>query len=299
MRPYVDKIYKMTTNETIADRLNSELNSLTRAERQLAHHILENYPVSGLGSITSIAQSAGVSTPTVARMVQKLGYKGFPAFKAELRRELQEKLFDPIERRDTWADRAPDSHILNRFTEAATENIRSSLAQIPAETFDSCVELLADPNRRIHIAGGRVTGALAEYFFLHMQMVRDGVVHVKATASSWPHYLLDVQKGDIMVMFDIRRYETGTLKLAEMAIEKGADIVLFTDQWRSPIHKLSTLCFATRTIVPSAWDSSITSMLLIETLIAAVQDKCWGTSRSRVEALEEIFDRTGFFRKFT
>lgn len=295
----VDKIYKMNSDETIADRLNRQLSSLTRAERQLAHFMLENYPVSGLGSITAIARSAGVSTPTVARMVQKLGFKGFPAFKAELRRELQEKISDPIERRETWAGKAPDSHILNRFTEAATENIRGSLAQVPAETFDECVELLADTDRRIHIAGGRVTGALAEYLFLHLQMVRDGVVHIKATANSWPHYLLDVQPGHIMVIFDIRRYENGTLKLAEMAREKGADIVLFTDQWRSPIHKLSRLCFATRTTVPSAWDSSIATLLLIETLIAAVQEKRWGTSRSRVEALEEMFDRTRLFRKFT
>lgn len=284
---------------TIADRLQRELNGLTRAERQLAHFLLENYPVSGLASITSVAQNAGVSTPTVARMVQKLGFKGFPAFKSELRQELQAKISDPIARRDTWVGKAPDSHILNRFTEAVTDNIRASLAQLPADSFDQCVELLADPQRRIHIAGGRITEALAEYLFLHMQMVRDGVVHIKTSANAWPHYLLDVRDDDILVVLDIRRYENSTLRLAEMAREKGARIILFTDQWRSPIHKIAQLCFATRTTVPSAWDSSITTMLLIETLIAAVQEKSWGTSRSRVEALEVMFDKTGFFRKFT
>ena len=48
---------------------------LTRAEKQLAESLLDNYPVSGLGSITTIAENAGVSTPTVVRMVQKLGFK--------------------------------------------------------------------------------------------------------------------------------------------------------------------------------------------------------------------------------
>lgn len=283
---------------TIADRLQREIDTLTRAERQLAHSILENYPVSGLGSITSVARAAGVSTPTVARMVQKLGFKGFPGFKAELRSELQAKISDPIERRNTWVDKAPDSHILNRFTEAAIDNIRASLAQFSAETFDNSVDLLADPRHSVHIVGGRVTQALAEYFFLHMQMVRESVSHIHATANAWPHYLLDVHEHDTMVIFDIRRYENSTLKLAEMARENGAEIILFTDQWRSPIHKFSKLCFATRTTVPSAWDSSITTMLLVESLIAAVQEKSWATSKGRVEALENMFDRTGFFRKF-
>ncbi len=284
---------------TIAEKLQREIDTLTRAERQLAHSILENYPVSGLGSITSVARSAGVSTPTVARMVQKLGYSGFPGFKAELRRELQAKISDPIERRDTWVDKAPDSHILNRFTEAAIDNIRASLAQFSPETFDRCVKLLGDPAHAVHIVGGRITQALAEYLFLHMQMVRENVSHIHATANAWPHYLLDVHTGDTMVIFDIRRYENSTLKLAEMAREKGARIVLFTDQWRSPIHKFAELCFATRTTVPSAWDSSITTLLLVETIIAAVQEKGWGASKNRVKALEEMFDRTGFFRKFT
>lgn len=67
----------MTTPEsTIAEKLQTKFDSLTRAERQLANSLLDNYPVSGLASITTVAQNAEVSTPTVARMVQKLGFKG-------------------------------------------------------------------------------------------------------------------------------------------------------------------------------------------------------------------------------
>jgi len=68
----------MVDNKTVAERLRSSSDRLTRAERQLSDLILENYTVSGLGTITTVAKAAQVSTPTAARMVQKLGYKGFP-----------------------------------------------------------------------------------------------------------------------------------------------------------------------------------------------------------------------------
>ena len=61
---------------SISERLQDRFDSLTRAERQLVAVITENYPVSGLGSITSLAERAQVSTPTVARLVQKIGFKG-------------------------------------------------------------------------------------------------------------------------------------------------------------------------------------------------------------------------------
>jgi len=285
--------------DTIEERLQNFFDVLTRAERQLADSILQNYPVSGLGTITTVAENAGVSTPTVARMVQKLGYKGFPEFQANLRQELDAKISNPIAKHESWVEKAPDGHILNRFTDAVVGNIRQSLAQIETETFDQSCKLMADRRRAIYVVGGRITRALADYFFLHMQVIRPGVTHIQSNSNTWPHYLLDVEEGDVLVIFDVRRYENSTLKLAEMAVERGAKIILFTDQWRSPVNKYADHCFSCRIAVPSAWDSSVAILLLLETVIASVQEGMWSDTRSRMESLEDMFDRTRMFRKFT
>lgn len=286
-------------NLTIADRIQARLDTLTRAERQLAHAILENYPASGLGPIASLAQDADVSTPTVARMVQKLGFKGYPEFQADLREELKAKVTGPIAKHDTWAEGAPEGHMLNRFTEAVIDNIRHSLGQISPADFDAACALLANTDARLHIVGGRITHTMAEYLFLHMQMIRPDVIHIQSTSNAWPHYLLDVKDGDTFVIFDVRRYEANTLKLAEMAKARGARIILFTDQWRSPIHSLADICFSSRIVVPSAWDSAATTLLLVETVIAAVQDLSWAETKDRMQTLEDMFDQTKLFRKFT
>ena len=89
-----------TAAHTVADAINQAFHSLTRAERQLANKILENHPVSGLGTITQIAEKSGVSPPTIVRMVKKLGFKGFPEFQTELRRELEAKITGPIAKHD-------------------------------------------------------------------------------------------------------------------------------------------------------------------------------------------------------
>ena len=284
---------------TISDRIQQKLDELTRAERQLAHSILENYPASGLGPLTALAKGANVSAPTVARMVQKLGYKGYPEFQAELREELKAKAKNPIAKHDAWAEGAPSGHMLNRFTEAVIENIRQTLGQIDPDQFDAACEMVAAPESRVYIVGGRITHTLAEYLFLHMQVIRPEVVHIQSTSNGWPHYLLDVKEGDVFVIFDLRRYENNTLKLAEMAHKKGARLILFTDQWRSPVDRISDITFSGRIVVPSAWDSNVTSMLLIESMISTVQNLCWGDTKDRAEALEEMFDQTKLFRKFT
>lgn len=284
---------------TISDRIHGKLDTLTRAERQLAHSILENYPVSGLGPLAAVAKDAGVSVPTVARMVQKLGFGGYPEFQTELREELKARVKNPIARHDTWTEGAPSEHMLNRFTDAVIENIRHTLAQIDPAVFDAACALVADTGRHLHVVGGRITHTMAEYLFLHLQVIRPRITHIQSTSNAWPHYLLDVEPGDVFVLFDMRRYENNTLKLAEMAHAKGAKLILFTDQWRSPVHPLADITFSGRTGAPSAWDSAATTLLLVETMIAAVQNLDWSDTKDRMVALEEMFDQTRLFRKFT
>lgn len=284
---------------TISDRIQHKLDDLTRAERQLALSILENYPASGLGTLSALAKDADVSVPTVARMVQKLGYKGYPEFQAELREELRAKAKSPIAKHDTWAEAAPLGHMLNRFTDAVIDNIRHTLGQIDPVSFDAACALAGDADRHLYIVGGRITHTMAEYLFLHMQVIRPNLTHVQSTSNSWPHYLLNASEGDVFIIFDVRRYENNTLKLAEMAHARGAKIILFTDQWRSPVHQLAEHSFSNRIVVPSAWDSAATTMLLVETMIASVQDLHWEGTKERMEELEDMFDQTRLFRKFT
>ncbi len=286
-------------SETIAERMARLAPRLTRAERQLAASLMENYPVSGMGSITQVAQKAAVSTPTVARMVQKLGYSGFPEFQAELRRELEEKISNPIAKHETWARGAPEAHMLNRFAGAVSDNMRQSLAQLDPAMFDACADLVADGERGVFVAGGRITRALADYAFLHLQVIRPGVTLIQSISNAWPHYVLDMKEGDVLILFDVRRYENATLKLAELARERGVRIVLFTDQWQSPVGGAAEFVFSSRIDVPSAWDSMAVPLLLVEILLAAVQERTWDATRRRMERLEDMFDRTRLFRKFT
>ncbi len=271
---------------------------MTPTERQLLNTLLDDYPIAGLGSITELAQVASVSTTTVARMLQKIGFDGFPQFQAALRAELKEMISDPIAKRDVWKADLPEEHILNRYSRQGLENQRRSLDEIDPQDFDNLCRLLSDPERTIFVSGGRITGTLARYLYLHLQMIRP---HVRLVASggSWPHDLLDVQADDVVIAFDVRRYENSTLQLTQMCRDKGAEIVLFTDQWRSPIHRIATHVFAGRIVVPSAWDSCLPLLMLAECTIAAVQEMLWETVRERTDALEAAFDRTKLFRKFT
>jgi DNA-binding MurR/RpiR family transcriptional regulator len=282
---------------TVSDVINAHFSVLTRAEKQLAATLLDNYPVSGLGSITTVAENAGVSTPTVARMVQKIGFRGFPDFQQRLHQELEATISNPISKHDRWAANAPGTHILNRFADATMNNMRATLAQLETAEFDGAAAMIADRKRNVYLVGGRITRALADYFFTHLQVIRSGVTQIASNSSSWPHYVLDMKKGDVLIMFDIRRYEQEMETLSRIARERGVEIILFTDQWSSPIAKSARRVFRIQIEAPSAWDSTVVILFAVEALIEAVQSSIWDETRDRMKTLEGLFDSTKLFRK--
>lgn len=283
--------------KTVADVIVAYRDTLTRAEKKLAAMLMENYPVSGLGSITTVADNAGVSTPTVARMVQKLGFKGFPDFQARLHQELEATLSNPIAKHDRWVANAPGAHVLNRFADALNTNLRDTLAGLDTQSFDRASDLIANTDCRLYLLGGRITQALAAYTFTHLQVVRPDVTLIGSGSSAWQHSLLDMKAGDVLMLFDIRRYERDMERLASLARARGVQVILLTDEWASPAAKSASIVFRVQIEAPSAWDSSVVTLFLLEALIEAAQSRMWAGTRERMKTLENLFDDTRLFHK--
>jgi len=283
--------------KTIEEQIRASFDAMTKTERQVASHLMRHYPVAALGSVTQLAKAAEVSSPTVIRLVQKMGFKGYPYFQSAVRAEVEERLVSPLTKHDRWAGGVPDTHILNRFADAVLGNLQATLSQIDHAEFDAVAALMADPSRQIFATGGRITLAMAEYFVTHMKVIRPNVSLMSAVSNAWPPRMLDLKAGDVLLAFDIRRYENNVLQLVEMAAEQGAEVVVITDPWVSPAAAHARYRFSAQIEVPSAWDSTVALQVLIETLMASVQSLTWEETSARMERLEALYARSKFFRK--
>jgi len=281
---------------TIADRLRRHYKDFKPAERKIANRLLENYPMSGLVSITELSKMSQVSTPTVMRTLKRIGFDSFVRFQKALKQELSDTLADPVARHGQWATDAPKEHILNRSAESVLKNLKDTMNQINHRDFNAVVELLSEPQRSIHLVGGRITHAFSDYLGTHLEVIRSGVYKLPLAVSLWSHHLLDMKAGDVLVIFDVRRYEADLLNLAELAHDKGVRLVLFSDQWLSPIAGLAEFSFPVRIEAPSGWDSGVATLFVVEAMINAVECRLWPEAEQRIKELEEAFNRTGRFR---
>jgi len=282
----------------VKDILSDRIEQLTLSERQVASILLTDYPVAGMQSITSLASQANVSTPTVVRLAKKLGFNGFSKMQEALRKEMAARIKKPVSKHDSWIEESSNKHISHQFLDAVLTNLHHTLDRLDQTIFDTVAEILADTTRKIFLVGRRITRSNADYFYNHLQIIRPKVTLLSESSNVWPQYILDMDKNSVLVIFDIRRYEKDLQKLANIVNERGCTIVLFTDQWGSPIGKHTDYCFKSLVEVPSSLDSTMAITFIVEALLAQIQNESWESSRDRIENLEEMFGVTKLFRNF-
>jgi DNA-binding MurR/RpiR family transcriptional regulator len=279
---------------TIAEAIRHRYDGLTPTERKPAQTLLANYPFAGMETVAKFAERAGVSGPTILRLIAKLGYSGYADFQQDLRDELQAQLQSPLTKRPESgggaAIKGRGSDFLREFGHAAIDNIRQTLDVVLRSEFDRVIELLCDTRRPVLLLGGRFTGPVANYLYQHLHTLRPGVQLVSGQEAGWRNHLLDTGRRHVLLVFDIRRYQNDVVNFAEEAAQRGATVVLFTDQWLSPISGVARHMLTSRVTVPSNWDSMVAMFVTVEAIIAQVSAKLWPTARSRVEELDRLLD---------
>jgi DNA-binding MurR/RpiR family transcriptional regulator len=279
-------------SQTIVEKLREGLDGFPATERRVAHQLLAEYPVAGLQSATDLARAVAVSAPTVLRLVGRLGFGSYMDFQRSLRDELSAQLSSPLAKQPHPVRRSRSGEVPlpahAEFSNAILGNLQETFASVPPGEFAGVVQLLSDPRARIHLIGGRFTDALALYLSVQLRILRPGVRHLQEQESNWRDQLLDMGKRDVLVIFDIRRYQPSLQRLAHAAAARQVRIVLLTDQWLSPIVRVATHVLSARIAVPSVWDSSTALMALSEWLLAEVSRQGWDKSRRRIEELEQM-----------
>ena len=278
-----------SSSRSVAALIRNGLGRLTPTEKRPALTLLANYPVAGLETVAQFAARARVSGPTILRLVAKLGFQNYPDFQRALRDELEQRLQTPLAKAPAGSGTpSSEGDFLSTYMRAIVSNIEHSMADVSRGDFEAVVALLADPRRRILLLGGRFTSSLAVHLYLHLRELRPRVQLVEGQTATWAEHLLDLGRGDILIVFDIRRFQDDVVRFAREAADAGVQVVLFTDVWVSPIAAVAAHVFSMRTSMPSSWESFAALSALSEALITRLHAERWNDSRRRMERLETL-----------
>ncbi|WP_157944511.1 MurR/RpiR family transcriptional regulator [Mangrovicella endophytica] len=273
---------------SVKERTLASLPDLSRAENRVAHALLAEYPLAGLETVARFAARAATSGPTILRFIGRIGFSSYAEFQDALRAEVQIQLQSPLARYPAPPPTSDGRDVIRDVAHALRLNMEQLAAGTQRQDFGAVCNRLADPARSVLCLGGRFSWLIATYLFQYLRELRPGVRVVRDMTAAWADDLVDMRAGDVLVVFDFRRYQRDVLDFTRGARALGAEVVLITDLWHSPIAAYADTVIPCSVVLPTAFDSGVGGLAIVELLVAGVVERLGPAARDRIAALEDV-----------
>ncbi len=275
---------------SLRDLLLKSSLALTPSEEKIVQVLLADYPTAGLGTATGLAKRAGVSDPTVVRLAMKLGFHGYPDFQSKLLAEVEARLHSPLLMLETklHGGLAEEDGATNTYLRSVIGCLEKAMVTTPAATYERAAKLVTDPKAPLTLLGGRFSRHLAGMLAGYLTQLRVDVRDLGSLSPPTFDLLIDMDRRDVLVVFDYRRYQNDVVEFARQAAARGTRIILFTDPFLSPIADIAEVTITSPLEAASPYDTLAPALAQMEAFVAHILAGMDDAMRDRIETLERI-----------
>ena len=266
----------------VFDLIAEAANRFTPSERRVAEAIMQDPKIVAFGTVAQLASRSGSSGPTVLRFAAKLGFEGF----VELQASVQEEIADQLRPATQRIRERPPSDVLGRTLAADLDNVRTTLSEVDSTDFRNAVELLSDRRRRVFVLASEISDSAGHLLAAQLDLLRDGVSEINGTPVRVSRDLVRVEPADVVIVFDLRRYERWLLEATARAAETGATLIALTDGRLSPLAERAEITFVVAARGVGPFDSAVGAISLAQALVAAVAARLRRSATGRLDAVE-------------
>ena len=261
--------------------------------RRAAEFVLRNPALIAMHSMRRVAEEAGVTPPTMLRMVRALGFGGYEAFRDVYRHGYHLLVSDFGGRARTLQmrhDRA--GSLWSALIEANNAHLQKLIDHVRPDDLQLAASRLLN-SRRVFVVGMLSSFSFATYLHYVGRLALPNWHLVSAGGSMLADEVATLSARDAVVVIGFRPYALGTVQVAKLARERKAPLVVITDDESSPLARQASHVFLAPNDSPHFFGSFVATVALIEGLLAYVVTQGGEDLVKNIAAVEgtrEIFD---------
>ena len=283
-------------NLDLLEQIRARLPQFSKAQKRIAHYILEHYEKAAFMTAARIGSTIGVSESTVVRFAAEVGCDGYPQLQKALQEIIRNRLTS-VQRMEITSDQIDRGNVISKVLSMDIERIKHTMEELDTQSFDLAVQKIIHA-RRIYIIGVRSAASLASFLQFYFNHIFDSVILINTSSTSEMfEQLFRISDQDVLISISFPRYSQRTLKAAKYAREKGADVIALTDSVSSPLYSVANISLLARSDMASFVDSLVAPLSVLNALAVAVGLEKQDEIRQTYAQLERIWDHYNVYEK--
>ncbi|MBV7396730.1 MurR/RpiR family transcriptional regulator [Mameliella sediminis] len=259
-------------SSTILDRLRAEWDALTPEAQKAARYVLEHPQDVGVSTVREIAEAAKVKPNTFVRMARQVGFEGYEDFRAPFREAIRNGTASFPDRARWLQDIRKSGDLGGLYAdmaEAAMRNVEETLAGIDAERLKAAAEAIW-ASGQVYTLGVGVNNANARNFTYLASTGMRQFHAIPRPGSTAIDDLAWAGPDDVLIAMTCRPYRTEVIEALNIAREQGTTIIGISDSPASPVIRGADHGFVVAADTPQFFPSSVSTIVLLETLLSFV-----------------------------
>ena len=281
----------------VLERLTDEWEALTPEAQKAARYVLENPNDVGVSTVREIAEAANVKPNTFVRMARQVGFEGYEDFRAPFRDAIRQGVVSFPDRARWLQDIRKSGDLGGLYAdmaEAAIRNVEDTFSGIDAEALKVAAEAIW-ASRQVFTLGVGVNNANARNFTYLASTGMTQFHAIPRPGSTAVDDLAWADSRDVLIAMSMRPYRTEVIAALEVAREQGVTIIGLSDSPASPIIRAADHGFVVAVDTPQFFPSSVSAIVLLETLLSFVIAVASEEIVERVEKFHQRRHKLGIY----
>ncbi|SDI86909.1 MurR/RpiR family transcriptional regulator [Natribacillus halophilus] len=241
---------------------------VTKAEKLVIDYILENKKEVTYMTASKISKEVGVGKTTVVRLASSLGYENFSHMQSSLQEEFIKHQLN--ERMQDVSENIDNDNAMIKSINKDIANIQATVDNINMNEFEEAIKLIGG-SKGIYTIGFRSSIADAYYLGITLKKMLGNTFPITSTGVILDHCFQNANENSVVIAFSFPRYTMQTIESVRYLKEQNkVKVISITDSIKSPLVTISDYFFLTSAKSLSPLYSHVSSMALINAIIATV-----------------------------
>ncbi|MEC0304491.1 MurR/RpiR family transcriptional regulator [Terribacillus saccharophilus] len=279
----------------LIDRLQTKAFELTEAQRRIADYVVQHPMEVAFLTVDKLASTVGTSTATIMRFSAAVGYSGFSELQKELQASMKHKAA-PQTRLEANLKDANKSELLQQHVELQYNNIQYSLDNISDSTLQEIIKKIAASDNILctSVRSGRPVG---EYIAFGVNRILGNCKYIDADKSEWVDESISLTSSDLIIAVSYPRYAERIANMLEVAKSCGAEIILITDSYSSPMTKYADFILPCSSASAASHNSIVSAIFIVDYILSALAINYPERTKPRLDKINEILTKMSYHTK--
>lgn len=285
------------TSSKLLELIRQNQGEFSASQRLVAEYVVGNYLKIPFLTINAMAEDIGVSSSTIIKFCNQLGFSKFAEFKSECSGFLHSELVIYNKLSEGSASDASKDDLFAIEAEESTAAINATLSdEVNQRNLPRLLEMI-DSAKNIYITGGRSSANMASLFVDMLRYLGFKVHGISPNPGSYLDHISMIDKDDLVIAIAFPRYTSQIVEAVKLLHQEKVPVALITDNGLSPAYNYADVVFHCSVASGYYFPSLSGCMAMINVICRAASSLRAEQSSEYAKKLETALINSNIFHK--